>query len=147
MSKRYLKAIHFGSTDSVILLGKKDSDRKFLCNFFAKNCSYKSFDVKTTDDLILLVSSKSITLKWFTELLLNKLLTCCNFPSTVVMLLCFGFPGVPITSSNHAVIFSWKARTTFEVPFLLRWGCAKELNHGQILTKIADIIWFYHPQT
>ena len=147
MSKPYLKAIHFRSPDSAILLGKNDSDRKFLCNFFAKNCSYKSFDVKTTDDLILLVSSKSITLKSFTELLLNKLLTCCNFPSIVVMLLCFGFPGVPITSSNHAVIFSWKARTTFEVPFLLRWGCAKELNQGQILTKIADIIWFYHPQT
>ena len=140
MSKQYLKAIHFRSPDSAILLGKIDFDRKIQCNSFAKNCSYKCFDVKTTDDLILLFSSKSITLKSFTELLLNKLLTCCNFPSIVVMLLCFGFPGVPITSSNHAVIFSWKARTTFEVPFLLRWGCAKELNHGQILTKIADII-------
>ena len=147
MSKPYLKAIHFRWPDSAIFLGKNDSDRKFLCSFFAKNCSNKSSDVKTTDNLILLVSSKSITLKWFTELLLNKLLTCCNFPSTVVMLLCFGFPGVPITSSNHAVIFSWKARTTFEVPFLLRWGCAKELNHIQILTKIANIIWFYHPKT
>ena len=147
MSKPYLKAIHFRSPDSANLLGKNDSDRKLLGNIFAKTSSYKSFDVKTIDDLVLLVSSKSITFKSFTELLLNKLLTCCNFPSIVVMLLCFGFPGVPITSSNHAVIFSWKARTTFEVPFLLRWGCAKELNHGQILTKIADIIWFYHPQT
>ena len=139
MSKPYLKVIDFRSPDSAILLGKNDSDKKSLCTFFAKNCSFKFFDVKTTDDLILLVSSKSITLKSFTELLLNKLLTCCNFPSIVVMLLCFGFP-VPITSSNHAVIFSWKARTTFELPFLLRWGCA-ELNQGQILTKIADSIW------
>ena len=73
MSKPYLKAIHFRSPDSAILLGKNDSDRKFICNFFAKNSSYKSFDVKTTDDLVLLVSSKSITFKSFTELLLNKL--------------------------------------------------------------------------
>ena len=70
-----------------ILLGKNDSDREFLCNFFAKNCSCKSFDVKTTDDLISLISSRSITLKSFTELLLNKLLPCCNFPSIVAMLL------------------------------------------------------------
>ena len=87
MAKPYLKAIHYRSPDSVILLGKNDSDRKFLFNFFAKNCSYKSFDVKTTDDLILLVNAKSITLKSFMEMLLNKLLTCCNFPSIVVMLL------------------------------------------------------------
>ena len=146
MSKPYLKAIHFCSPDSAILLGKNDSDRKFLCNFFAKKCSYKSFDVKTTNDLILLVSSKSITLKSFTELLLNKLLTCCNFPSIVVMLLCFGFPGVPITSSTTR-LYSHGKQKAFEVPFLSRWGCAKELNQGQILTKIADIIWFYHPQT
>ena len=73
--------------DSANLLGNNDSDRKFLCNFFAKKCSYKSFDVKTTNDLILLISSKSITLKSFNELLLNKLLICCNFPSIVVMLL------------------------------------------------------------
>ena len=65
MSKPYLKPIHFRSPDSAILLGKNDSARKFLCNSFAKNCSYKSFDVTTTDDLILLASSKSITLKSF----------------------------------------------------------------------------------
>ena len=122
MSKLYLKAIHFHSLDSAILLGENDPDRKFLCNFFTKNCLYKSFDVKTTDDLILLVSSKLITLKLFTELLPQKLLTCCKFPSLVVMLLW------PITISNHAVIFSWKAKTTFEVTFVLRWGCAKELK-------------------
>ena len=40
-----------------------------------------------------------------------------------------------------------ESKTAFEVPFLLRWGCAKELNQGQILTKIAGIIRFYHPQT
>ena len=72
MSKPYPDAIHFRSLDSVILLGKNDSDRRFMCNVFAKNCSYESFNVKTTDDLILLVSSKSITLKSFTELLLNS---------------------------------------------------------------------------
>ena len=72
MSKPYLDAIHFRSLDSVILLGKNDSDIKFLFNFFAKNCSYESFNVKTTGDLILLVSSKSLTLKSFTELLLNN---------------------------------------------------------------------------
>ena len=88
-----------------ILLGKNDSDREFLCNFVAKNCSYKSFDVKTTDDLISHVSSKSVTLKSFTGLLLNKLVTCCNFPSILLWL------------SNHAVIISWKAGTSFEVPF------------------------------
>ena len=87
MYKPYLKAMHFHSPDSAILPGKNDSDKKFLCNFFAKNCSYKSLDVKTTDDLILLVSSKSITLKSFTELLLNKLLTCYNVSSIVVMVL------------------------------------------------------------
>ena len=65
MSNPYLKAIHSRSPDSAILLGENDSDRKFLCNFFARNCSNKSFDVKTTDDLILLASSKSITLKSF----------------------------------------------------------------------------------
>ena len=54
---------------NVILLRKNNCDRKSLCNFFAKNCSYKSFDVKTKDDLILLVSSKSATLKLSTELL------------------------------------------------------------------------------
>ena len=78
--------IIFCSPDCAIFLGENDSDRKLLCNFFAKNCSYKSLDVKTTDDRILIVSSKSITLKSFTELLLNRLLTCCNFPSIVVML-------------------------------------------------------------
>ena len=110
---------------NVILLRKNNCDRKSLCNFFAKNCSYKSFDVKTKDDLILLVTSKSITLKWFTELLLKKLLTCCNFPSTVVMLLCFGFPGVPITSSNHAVIFSWKAKQLLRYHFFQDGGAQK----------------------
>ena len=54
MSKPYLKAIHFHSPDFVILLGKNDSDRKFLCNFFAKN--FKSFDVKTTDILFYLLA-------------------------------------------------------------------------------------------
>ena len=103
---------------------RNDSDRKFLCNYFAKNC-YKSFDVKTTDNLILLVSSKSITLKWFTELLLNKLLTCCNFPSTVVLLLCFGFPALPITSFNHAVIFSWKAKQLLRYHFFQDGGAQK----------------------
>ena len=84
----YVQIIPQGNPFSAILLGKNDSDRKFLCNFFAKNCLYnKSFDVKTTDDLILLVSSKSITLQSFTELLLNKLLTCSDFPSIVAMLL------------------------------------------------------------
>ena len=87
MSKPYLKAIHFRSPDSVILLEKNNSDRKFLFNFFAKNCSYKSFDVKTTDDLILLLNAKSITRKSFFELQLNKFLTCCNFPYIVVKLI------------------------------------------------------------
>ena len=116
MSKPYLKVIHFRSPDSVILPGKNDSDRKFLCNFFAKNCSYKSFDVRTINDLILLINSKSITLKSFIELLLNKLLTCCNFPSIVVIAF----------QPRDAVTFSWwKVGTSFEVPFLLRWGCTK----------------------
>ena len=52
MNKPNLKAIHFRSPDSVILIGKNDSDRKFLENFFGKNCLYKSFGVKTSDDLI-----------------------------------------------------------------------------------------------
>ena len=52
MNKANLKAIPFCSPDSVILLGKNDSDRKLLGNFFGKNYSYKSFDVKTSDDLI-----------------------------------------------------------------------------------------------
>ena len=101
MSKPYLKAIHFGSPDSVIWLRKKNSDRKFLCNFFAKNCSYRSFDIKTTDDLILLASSKSITLKLFTELLLSKPLTCCNFPSIVIVLLWIS------TSTSKLVLTTW----------------------------------------
>ena len=128
MSKSYLKVIHFRSPYSVILLGENDSD-----SFFAKNCLHKSFDIKTSYDLILLVSSKSITLKSLTELLLKKLLTCCNFSSLVAML---GFPRLPISSRNHALIISWKARTSFEVPFLLRWQCTKELSQGQVLTKM-----------
>ena len=52
MNKPNLKSIHFRSPDSVILIVKSDSDRKLLGNFFGKNSSYKSFDVKTSDDLI-----------------------------------------------------------------------------------------------
>lgn len=87
MSKSYFKEIRFRSPDSVISLGKNHSDRLFVGNFFIKNYSYKVFDVKTTDYLILLIKARSVTLKSFIELLLSKLLTRCNFPSIVVMLL------------------------------------------------------------
>ena len=40
-----------------------------------------------------------------------------------------------------------ESKTALEVPFLLRRGCEKVLNQGQILTTIAGIIRFYHLQT
>ena len=52
MPKCSFKAIYFCSPDSENLLGKIDTDRKFLPVF-----SFNSSDVKTTENLILFFNS------------------------------------------------------------------------------------------
>ena len=146
MSTPYLKAISFCSSDSVILLRKNNSDRKFLCNFFARNCLYKTFDVRTTDHLILFINSKSITLKSFIERLLSKILTSCNFPSIVVMLLQISTSTSNYSQPRDAVIFSWKSEASFELPYYLRWECTEQLNQGQAITKILILFDFPTPK-
>ena len=138
MSKPYLKAIHFHSPDFVILLGKNDSDRKFLCNFFAKNFLCKSFDVKTFDNLILFVSSNSITLNSFTEMLLNKLLTCCNLPSIIVMLVWLS-TGTGYQSQPRGYILM-ESKNKFWSTFSFKMGVHKRVKSRSSPYKNADII-------
>ena len=149
MSKSYFKEIRFRSPDSVISLGKNHhSDRLFVGNFFIKNYSYKVFDVKTTDYLILLIKARSVTLKSFIELLLSKLLTRCNFPSIVVMLLYIATStGNQFQPLRYIIMKSKKNQLTSVLKFSIKIGMYKIIKSRSSSYKNANINQLYQPQT
>ena len=131
---------------NVILLGKNDCDRKSLCNFFAKNCSYKSFDVKTQMiSFYLLAQSQQLLNHLLSCLLLNKFLTCCNFPSIVVMMLKLSTSTGNKSQPRGYVLI--ESKNKFWGTFSFKMGVRKRVKSRSSPYKNADIISFYYPQT
>ena len=116
-----------------------------LCNFFAKNCSYKSFDVKTQMiSFYLLAQSQQLLNHLLSCLLLYKFLTCCNFPSIVVMKLKLSTSTGNKSQPRRYILI--ESKNKFWGTFSFKMRVRKRVKSRSSPYKNADIILFYYPQ-
>ena len=93
----------------------------------------------------LLAQSQQLLNYLLSCLLLNKFLTCCNFPSIVVMILKLSTSTGNKSQPRGYVLI--ESKNKFWGTFSFKMGVRKRVKSRSSPYKNADIISFYYPQT